>query len=288
MASIPLVVGTIVPVFLLIFLGWVIGLRRKDDIKSIIDFIVYFTAPALIFNSLASSDIDLSAFSSVALAAIAIIAVQGSIAYFMFRNNKGMTLPATIGNTGYLGYPLALFAFGSEGLSMAIAYDVIGSLFLFSLGVYIVHHKNNLTEMFRMPYIYAIFLGLLVNITGIIIPEPMLKAAEMLGSITIPAALIVLGIVLSRLRIDSYALPSLASFFKIFAGFFLAFVITNMLGLTGTEKSVILLQASMPSAVMSMVLTQKYKKDADLAASTVLISTVLGMVIIPILILFLS
>ena len=109
----------------------------------------------------------------------------------------------SIGNTGYLGYPVALFAFGIAGLSRAVVFDMISSLFLYSLGIYIIHHKNEIKEIFKVPLIYAVIIGLLFNLLKIKTPEIIFKPIEMIGLITIPLALLVLGHKLTELKITS-------------------------------------------------------------------------------------
>jgi len=194
----------------------------------------------------------------------------------------------TIGNTGYLGYPVALFAFGIAGLSRAVVYDMIGSLFLFSLGIYIIHRKNEIKEIFKIPLIYAVVIGLVFNLLKIPIPEIIFKPIEMIGMITIPLALLVLGYQLTEIKINSAKIAFLASLFRIIGGFLAAMLIINIFSITGLVKNIVLIQAAMPSAVMTMILTAKYKRDASLVASIVLITTVLSIFTIPLILWLLS
>ena len=188
----------------------------------------------------------------------------------------------TIGNTGYLGYPVALFAFGLAGLSRAVVYDMIASLFLFSLGIYIIHKKNDIKEAFKIPLIYAVVIGLFFNLFKIPVHDILFKPIEMIGMITIPLALLILGYQLTEIKISSAKVAILASLFKIVGGFLIALLAVKLFSITGLTKNIIILQAAMPSAVMSMILTAKYKRDASLVASIVLITTVLSIISIPI------
>ena len=187
-----------------------------------------------------------------------------------------------IGNTGYIGYPVALFAFGVAGLSRAVVYDMVGSFFLYSVGIYIINHKNEIKEIFKIPLLYAIVIGLLVNLLKIPIPDFVFNPIEMIGMITIPLALLVLGYRLTEIKVSSARIAFLASLFRICIGFFIAFLIIKLFSIQGLVKNIILLQAAMPSAVMTMILCQKYKRDASLVASIVLITTIMGLVSIPI------
>lgn len=281
-----LILQTVIPVFLIILAGYIIGKHKKINIQSLIDLIVYIAGPALIFSSISRSDINLNDFFTISLAALGIILIMSFLVFIIFKITKskkiGLSLPMTIGNTGYLGYPVALFAFGVAGLSRAVVYDMINSLFLFSFGIYLIHHKNEIKEVFKIPLIYAVVVGLLFNLIKIPIPEFIFKPIEMIGLITIPLALLVLGYKLTEIKITETKTAILAALFRIVGGFLIALLIIKLFSITGLVRNIILLQAAMPSAVMTMILTTKYKRDASLAASIVLITTLLGIISIPI------
>ena len=185
------------------------------------------------------------------------------------------------GNTSYLGYPVALFAFGMDGLSRAVVYDMMNSLVIFSLGIYIVHHKNELQEAFKVPLLYAVVIGLAVNLLQIPVPDLVFTPIELIGMITIPLALLVLGYKLTEIKISAVKIALLASVFRIGGGVLVALMIINLLSIDGLVKDIIVLQAAMPSAVMAMILAAKYNRDASLVASVVLITTVLSVISIP-------
>jgi predicted permease len=278
-------IQTVIPVFTIILVGYAIGKIKKVDIQSFIDLIVYIAAPCLIFSSIARSDINLTEFSTIAVAALAIILTMALLALLVLKiaksDKKGLCLPMSFGNTSYLGYPVALFAFGMDGLSRAVVYDMMNSLVIFSLGIYIIHHRNELQEAFKVPLLYAVVIGLLVNLLKIPVPQEIFKPIEMIGMITIPLALLVLGYKLTQIKIEAAKIACLASGFRILGGFLVALVIINLFSIDGLTKDIILLQAAMPSAVMTLILASKYERDASLVASVVLITTVISMVTIP-------
>jgi len=285
-----MILQTVIPVFLIILVGYVIGKYKKVNVQPMVDLIVYISGPCLIFASVSRSDINLSDFFTMALAAIGVILTLALLVFLFLKLTKsekiGLYLPLTIGNTGYLGYPVALFAFGMAGLSRAVVYDMMGSLFLFSLGIYIVHHKNEFKEIFKVPLIYAVVIGLLFNIFRINTPEMIFKPIEMIGLITIPLALMILGYKLTKIKVSSFKIALFASLFKIIGGFLIALLMVKLLSLTGLVRDVLLVQAAMPSAVMSMILCQKYNRDADLVASIIFVSTLLSIITIPLVLWF--
>jgi len=276
---------TVIPIFSIILVGYAIGKYRKVDIQAFVDLIVYIAGPCLIFASISRSDINLTDFTTIAGAALAIILIMAFSAFLIFKltrsDRKGLYLPLVFGNTSYLGYPVALFAFGMDGLSRAVIYDMMNSLVIFSLGIYIVHHKNELQEAFKVPLLYAVVIGLAVNLLQIPVPDLVFTPIELIGMITIPLALLVLGYKLTEIRISAAKIAILASVFRIGGGVLVALAMINLLSIDGLVKDIIVLQAAMPSAVMAMILAAKYNRDASLVASVVLITTVLSMISIP-------
>ena len=279
-------VQTVIPIFSIIIVGYAIGKFKKVDIQAFVDLIVYIAGPCLIFASISRSDINLTDFTTIAGAALAIILIMAFATYLIFKltnsDRKGLYLPMVFGNTSYLGYPVALFAFGMDGLSRAVVYDMMNSLVIFSLGIYIVHHKNELQEAFKVPLLYAVVIGLVVNLLQIPVPDSVFTPIELIGMITIPLALLVLGYKLTEIKISAVKIALLASVFRIGGGVLVALMIINLLSIDGLVKDIIVLQAAMPSAVMAMILAAKYDRDASLVASVVLITTVLSVISIPI------
>ena len=279
------VTQTVIPVFLLGLVGFIIGKIRKVDVKPFTDLIIFITGPALIISSLTKAKIEITNSFSVALGSLSVMLVMGTIAIIILKltksKKKGLILPIAVGNTGFLGFPVALFAFGNEGLARALIYDITNGLILFSIGIYIVARRNHLKEIFKLPLVYTLPFALTLNYFHIAIPPMIDKPLEMIGLMTIPLALMLLGYNVAHLKIKSFPLALGASVLRIGGGFLVAFAVVNLFSLTGLVKNIIILEAAMPSAVMSMILCQRYNQDADLAASIVLIGTMLSIVSIP-------
>ncbi len=292
MQSADLILKTVFPVFLIISIGYILKKKKKIDTAPFVDLLVYITGPALIISSISRSTLNLPDFLSIFAAAVSVILIQAAVVFMIFTLRKskksGLYLPAIIGNTGYIGYPVALFAYGTLGLSSAIVYDMANSLFLFSVGIYLVHHKRDFKEMFRIPLLYAVVLGLCINILDLRIPEAIFTPLDMVGSITIPLALMVLGYRLASIKVSHVSKAVSVSLFRMIGGFIAGLLIVFLFSLEGVIRNIVILQASMPSAVMTMILTHKYKKDSELVASIVLITTLLSVVTIPLILLFLA
>ena len=280
------ILETVVPVFLIILLGFLIGKFKKINVGPLVDLLVYVTVPALIVSSITKSSLSVADFFTVALSAAGVIIILGILAFFLFKafhsTSRGIYLPLTKGNSGYLGYPIALLAFGAEGLSRAVVFDVVNSLFLYSIGIWLIHEKKDFREMFKIPLLYAVLLGIGLNLFSIQIHPVIAKPLEMVGSITIPLALLVLGYKLTEVRVKAFLVGIGASLFRIIGGFLAALLLVSLFSISGVSRNIVLLEAAMPSAVMTLILCQKYGRDADAVASVVFLSTVLSIISIPI------
>lgn len=279
----------ILPTFLIILVGYAISKvkRLRFDVQTLLDLIVYIAAPALIITSIARSDINLIDFATLAGAALTIILIMALAAFLIFKitqsDKKGLYLPMVFGNTSFLGYPIALAAFGIDGLALAVVYDMMHSLLIYSLGIYIVQQKNEIREIFKVPLLYAVVIGMVLNLLKIPIPDMLFAPVELIGMTAIPLALLVLGYKLAEMKINlSVAkIAVLASIFRILGGLLLAISIISLFSIEGLVRDIIVLQAAMPSAIMALVLATKYNRDASLVAAVVFITTLLSIISIP-------
>jgi predicted permease len=285
------IIEIVLPIFLIIALGAFLGKIKKLTLDPYVFIIMYITAPALIISSLQKSEIQIKEFFLMALYTAIIVILLWLISTLLLKflrtKQKGIQLPMIFGNSGYLGFPVTLFAFGVIGLSYAVIYSSIETIFLMSLGIFLASHKKDIKEIFKVPLIYAIIFALILNIINWKIPEFILTPIDMVGQITIPLALIVLGYRLTKIKIKDTQIAFLASIFKMGTGLILALILIAIFSITGVMKNVLIIIASMPSAVLTMVICHKYRRDADLVASVILISTLLSIITIPLILLFL-
>lgn len=273
--------------FAVIALGFIFQKKIGFDQKSINDVLIYVLAPALTFSSIYSQKFVFDEFSSLAFAYVFIILISGiaAIAIFKFIGHKkeGMLLPAMFMNSGYLGFPVALFALGELGLQKAILFDAVGTLMNFTLGVFIVqgsalHWRERVEGIFKIPLVYAIALGMALNYFTVPVPATLVDMLKMIGSATIPLALISLGGRLATLKVGNLRIPAAALFARFILGSAAAIFFIKAFNLSGIVASVILLISVMPPAVNSYVLNEKFNNDPENAATAVLIGTIISVV----------
>lgn len=213
----------VIPVFLLIAIGYLFAQWKKISLAPLTEIIVYLAAPSLVFTSLISKSLFATDIALVLAGSVGILVGVGLLIWIysiVFRcHSRGFILPALFMNAGNMGIPLSLFAFGEEGLQRATLFFVTMSFFQYSLGVYLLTGTGGWKEVFRLPLIYASLLGLLFNLGKLRLPEPILQPLSLLGYSTIPLMLVSLGYRLNDVRSLTWGHSLGGSIIRIFGGF---------------------------------------------------------------------
>jgi predicted permease len=183
-------------------------------------------------------------------------------------------------NSGFIGYPLALFALGEAGLSKAVIYDITNAFFIFTLGIYIASQGRDRWQVFKIPFIYAAAAGIIISLCGIKIPHFIYSPLYLVGGTTIPLALFMLGCRLASMKIVSWKLPFTASCLRLGIGLGLGLLAVFLFKLQGVIAKVVILSSSLSSAVTTVALAEEYDSDPELVASTIFLSTLLSIITI--------
>lgn len=285
------VLSVVFPVFCIIGLGYVFARFKKISLEPIIEVLLYLTIPALVISSLSRKKLVIDDLAIVSLSAVIVILGTGLLAFAYLalikrRDLKGFYLPVMFMNSGNMSFPLALLAFGPDGLTVAILYYIAVSLMVYSLGIYIAKGKGGISEMFRLPLIYAAGAGIALNLGDVRLPEAVINTFDMLGAATIPIMQVSLGYRLYSARLAYPGISLAGSVLRIGGGIAIAWAVVTLLGIDGMNRNIILLSSGMPAAVINFVVSHKYKVDSDLVASTVALSTLVSIVTTPILLLW--
>ncbi len=276
----------VIPVFLLVAAGFLFAHWKKISLTAVTEIIVYLGTPSLVFGSLASKPLqpaDIAVLFTGILIIFAAVGLLIRLYFFCFRfHSRGFALPTLFMNAGNMGIPLALFAFGQAGFQRATLMFVMITFLQYSLGIYILNGHSNWTEIFRLPLIYAAVAGLCVNLAQIEIPELLLQPVTMLGQATIPIMLISLGCRLYQVESLQWGHALGGALLRIVGGFVSANIAAHWIGAEGVNRQVLLLYGSLPAAVVNFILTEKYRQDPVLAASIVVLSTLISVVTVPV------
>ena len=274
------------PVFAIIGAGYLLASLRKIDLTPVMDLLLYVTIPSLILSTLTERAIAATELLLVAAVVAAVVAGTGAVAALYLKatgtvERRGFYLTTMFMNSGNMGFPLALLAFGAEGLTIAILYYVAVSSVTFTAGIYVAKGEGGLKEVFKIPLVYATAIALAMNFSGVSFPSPIFTTFEMLGAPTIPLMQLALGYKLYSARSSLLATSVAASVIRIGGGVLIAWGATEMLGMEGTIRNVVILSSSMPSAVINLVMSVKYDSDPELVASVVAVSTFMSLFTAP-------
>ena len=282
----------IFPVFFVIGIGYFLGKKNpKFDTNFITNFAGNIGTPAMIFYTVTTTGITLDIFISYFIYAIIMIAgfaVIGLILLFLLKKDLSMELPPLIlPNTGNMGVPICLFAYGTQGLGVASAVASVIILFHFTLGVFLARKKFSLDILIKSPPVYAIIISVIFLYFKIKTPIFLENTTFLLTYATIFLVLMSLGIALTRFKF-SLKNSIIMSVCRVLLGPLIAYTIIYNFKLSGLAAGVLLIQSAMPSAILNYLVGSMYspKKVVDSIASTIVISTLMSFVTIPVVVFF--
>ena len=271
------------PVFLTIGIGYWYGKKDpKFDTKFITTFAGNFGLPAIIYYSLTATNISFELFirfSYYITLYVIIFSIIGLLILKILKKDIYRLLPPLIlPNTGNMGMPICLFAYGKMGLAIATAATAMILVFHFSIGILLASKKFSLKPLLKCIPVYALLISLIFVYYEIPSPKFLENATFLIGYSTIFLVLMSLGVALSKLRVFSFKETLIYSSTRVLIGPIVGYAFVKFFNLSGVEAGVMFIQASMPSAVLTYLVGKIYspKKISDSIASTVALSTFLS------------
>jgi hypothetical protein len=285
------ILAIIAPVFLCAAVG-VMWARSGQAFENgfITHLVMWVGAPCLIVGTLGKVDVSLHLLGEIALAVIALLLLSATAAILVCRlqgNPWRDHLPSLVfPNSGNMGLPLALFAFGEQGLAVALTIFMIIAVAHFTLGVAILSGDSPVGGALRSPVVYAGLLSVALIAFDWRLPDWLQNTVSMLGGISIPLMLIALGVSLAQIN-RRYGLKAVRlGVLRLLLGFSVGWLVAELLGLTGVVRGVLITQSSMPVAVFNYLLAIRYNKSPEEVAGAVMISTLLSFATLPALLWF--
>lgn len=279
----------VLPVFCLAGVGFVwrrLGLPFERDFVT--RLVMNLGAPCLIVSSLSRLTLPLEAFLRMAGGAFGLLAgsaALGALLLYAARLPLRSYLPAlTFGNAGNIGLPLCLFAFGDEGLALAMAVYIAGSITQFTLAPMLQSRAPALKTLATTPVVYASVIGIGLLWSGTTLPEWLARSVALSGDIAIPLMLLALGNTLAGLRVANLRTAAGLGLARLAIGSIAALGVAALFGLRGTARGVLVLQGGMPTAVVTYLLAARYGRNAGEIAGIVLASTLTAALLLPILV----
>jgi predicted permease len=297
-----ILVKNILPVFIIIFLGYLLSRKFNLDIVTLSKLNFYIFVPALIFDKVYQTDISLQ-FMQVIIFGVVILILMAGIAWLISRILGHTTAMASalsnsvmFYNSGNFGLPLIMLVFGDTNyttyaVSIQIVILIIQSLTTYSVGFFNagrgqLHYRDTFKKILTMPAIYSVLLAFLLKLVNVDITKLFFwPAIEYMKDGLVPVALLTLGTQLSHTRFvlknwDVY----IASLTRLLGGPLLAYILLKIMGIEGVMAQVLFISSSVPTAVNTALIAVEFKNEPDFASQVVMTSTILSAVTLTIVI----
>ena len=281
------------PVFFIVGIGYYLGKKNPElDTSFIANFAANIGSPAMVFYAITTTGISFNLFVEYfwySLVAIFAFAVLGIVFLKFLKKDIITELPPFIlPNTGNMGLPLCLFAYGNQGFGIAATISSLVILFHFTIGVFLADKKINFQLLFKSPPVYAIIISVFFLFFDIKPAVFLVNTTMMLTYAAIFLILMSLGIALTRFKVFSFRSAIISSIARVVVGPIIGFLIIKFFNLSGFAAGVLLIQCSMPSAVLTYLVGSLYssKEVVDSIASMIVVSTVMSFITVPLTVFF--
>lgn len=279
----------VLPVFVIAAAGFALARVWRADVRALSKVTFNVLSPCLVFHLMVTSSLGTGDFARMtALAALTIggIGVVARLAFLPFRLDRGLATAFLIvvmfSNSGNYGLPVVLFAFGRPALAHATVYFVVNAVAAYTVGVVLASAGTRpawaaLKGVARIPAVYAVAAAALVKATGASLPLPVMRPVAMLADAALPAMILVLGMQLERgARPPRPALVALAALLTLAVTPLIAWGASTAIGLEGPARQAAILQAGMPSAVLTTILAVEFDVAPAFVTACVTVSTLLS------------
>ena len=280
------ILATMLPVFLIAGCGALYGRYRSPDIQGLNVLNMELFVPMLVFAVLADQQAPLQEYGWLVLAATVVVLGSGIILYPVARvlnlNLKTFLPPMMFNNSGNMGIPLLVLAFGEAALPAAIVLFIVEMLLHFSVGLYMLDPHTSIIRRLRLPIVFASIAGLTVNFSGVALPGWLLETLNMLGSVCIPLMLFALGVRMLDVDFRDWKLGLIGAIACPVSGLLLAWPMIALLDLPGLQVACLWVFAALPPAVLNYMVAEQYQQEPHAVASLVLLSNLGSLVVMPI------
>jgi len=299
------VINVALPVFAIMAAGYLCGRLRvlgPDGTVALNGFVFYMALPALFLVSMANAPVS-EIFNGPYLASIiggqlALFGVAIIIATFVFPGRLGELgqhgLSSIFSNTGYMGIPLLITAFGEMGAMPAIIATVINGALIMAFGIAILEldrsenshilgiAKDVAFGVLKSPLVIAALLGISISALGLSLPTPVETFLNLAGAAAAPAALFAMGLFLvgQSLKADIKEVGWVVFLKLIIHPLITWWLATMVLNLSPLYAASAVIMAALPTGGLIFILSERYNVYKERAAGIILISTVLSIVTI--------
>lgn len=279
------IAGIVFPIYAVVAVGYAYGRWKKPDMAFANQLNMDIFVPALVFAALASKSFDIGQNLPLLLGATVVVLGTGLLAWPVARllgvATNTFVPPMMFKNSGNMGLPLAVLAFGEAALPAAVVLFFVENFLHYSLGTWMLDHRAKLWNLWRVPVIAAALAGLAVSMLKFPLWQPLWLGIKMLGDVSIPLLLFSLGVRLTDSRHADWKISIVGALTTPVAGVLVALLMNQVLGLTGRDAAMLILFGALPPAVLNYIFAERYHQEPERVASMVLIGNSASLLIIP-------
>lgn len=278
--------GIIFPVFAIVAVGYLYSRWRQPDMTAANHINMTVLLPALIFHVLSGKDFQLAEYGWLALGGITVVLGSGLLALLAAKaarlSLKTFVPPMMFTNSGNIGLPLAVFAFGEAALPAAVVLFLVENGLHFTLGTWLMDHRAPLRKVLLQPIVAATLIGIAFSLFRWDVPTPVRETVNLLGQASIPLLLFALGTRLTRIDFSEWRIGVLGAILCPLTGVVMVLLVRPFLELTPLQTSLLLVFGALPPAVLNYLVAEQYRQEPGKVASIVLIGNLAGFVSLPI------
>ncbi len=279
------IADVIVPVFLIVAIGYGYARRAPPDLSAFNRIALDVLAPVLVYSALASKDFRIADHVPLLIGGTVLILGCGLLAWPLARlfGAQPRTLVPVVmfNNSGNMGLPLALLAFGPAHFGAAVALFSVANLFHFSIGARITSASARTRDLLLSPLMIGTALGFASALSDVRPPDLLLSGLKLLGDALLPMMLFALGVRLTSLTRHGLALGLLGALARPLIGLAIGIPLAWALGLEGAARGQLLLFAALPPAVMQFMLADRYQQEPEKVAAMIMLGNALAVVFVP-------
>lgn len=279
------IVEVIFPIFAVIALGYGYGRVKKPDMTFANQLNMQVFVPAIIFAALSSKSFEIEHYGVLAVGAVVVVLGSGLLGWPLAKllgvHHKTLIPPLMFNNSGNMGLPLAILAFGEHALPAAVMMFFVSNLSHYSVGMWLLNPKARVSNLWKEPVIWASILGMLVSLLRLEVWPPLHFSIKMIGDVSVPLLLFSLGVRLTSADFSDLKLGVLVGAARPLIGLLLAALCLWLLPLPKEQAAMLVVFASLPPAVLNFVFAETYGQEPHRVASMVMVGNLMSLIFVP-------
>jgi predicted permease len=285
-----ILLNVVLPVFLIAGIGFIGRRALKLDPQPIARLALYILVPALLFQTLLTTQIqgeEIAQIGAFAIILTVVLVILGGVSARLAGASRpeaaGLTMAITFINAANYGAPVNLFAFGQEGFDRALVFVVFENILTYTVGVFVAARGRMpwgraMGSVARMPVLWAALAAIALRVTGLELPLPVQRATQVLSGAAIPVVILLLGLQIAGMRLRRLGA-------RVFGAVGARLLVSPLIGLglvallapAPLTAKVLVLEAAMPTAVNATLIASEFDAEPELVSSAALLGTALSL-----------